>query len=91
MAAPKQRNTTEEKQAIKQGRVPDAWQDKPAKLAQKGRDARWTVKYTKAKPRANGMPQVNLAIPAFGYKNHVSIHRCHGLIPQVDGDGRRCL
>ena len=26
------------------------------------------------------MPQVDLAIPAFGYKNHVSIDRCHGLI-----------
>ena len=56
------------------------WKDKPAKLAQKDRDARWTVKYTKAKPRADGMPQVDLAIPAFGYKNHVSIDRGHGLI-----------
>jgi hypothetical protein len=27
------------------------WADKPAKLAQKDRDAHWTVKYTKAKPR----------------------------------------
>ena len=80
VAAPKQRNTNEEKQAIKEGRVPDAWKDKPAKLAQKDRDARWTVKYSKAKPRADGMPQVDLAIPAFGYKNHVSIDRCHGLI-----------
>ena len=48
VAAPKQRNTNEEKQTIKQGRVPDAWQEKPAKLAQKDRDARWTVKYSKA-------------------------------------------
>ncbi len=52
IAAPKQRNTNEEKTAIREGRVPDAWKDKPAKLAQKDRDARWTVKYTKAKPRA---------------------------------------
>jgi IS5 family transposase len=80
VAAPKQRNTNEEKKVIKEGHVPDAWKDKPAKLAQKDRDARWTVKYSKAKPRANGMPQVDLAIPAFGYKNHVSIDRCHGLI-----------
>jgi transposase, IS5 family len=36
--------------------------------------------YSKAKPRANGMPQVDLPIPAFGCKNHVSIDRCHGLI-----------
>ena len=80
VAAPKQRNTNEEKKVIKEGRVPDAWRDKPAKLAQKDRDARWTVKYSKAKPRADGMPRVDLAIPAFGYKNHVSIDRCHGLI-----------
>lgn len=81
VAAPKQRNTIAEKQAIKEGRVPDDWQDKPAKLAQKDRDARWTVKYTKAKPREDGsLPAVDLAIPAFGYKNHVSIDRAHGLI-----------
>ena len=49
VAAPKQRNTNSEKQAIKDGRIPEGWKDKPAKLAQKDRDARWTVKYTKAK------------------------------------------
>jgi IS5 family transposase len=54
VAAPKQRNTLAEKEAIKDGRVPDGWQDKPAKLAQKDRDARWMVKYTKAKPREDG-------------------------------------
>ena len=81
VAAPKQRNTIEEKKAIREGRVPDDWKDKPAKLAQKDRDARWTVKYTKAKPREDGsMPAVDLAIPAFGYKNHVSIDRGFGLI-----------
>ena len=36
IAAPKQRNTDDEKKAIKQGRVPDGWQDKPAKLRHKG-------------------------------------------------------
>jgi transposase, IS5 family len=81
VAAPKQRNTIAEKQAIKEGRIPDEWKDKPAKLAQKDRDARWTVKYTKAKVREDGsVPPVDLAIPAFGYKNHVSIDRAHGLI-----------
>lgn len=83
VAAPKQRNTIEEKAAIKEGRVPENWKDKPAKLAQKDRDARWTVKYTKAKPREDGsLPSVDLAIPAFGYKNHVSIDRSFGLIRQ---------
>jgi len=81
VAAPKQRNTIAEKQAIKDGLIPDDWQDKPAKLAQKDRDARWTVKYTKAKPRKDGsLPPVDIAIPAFGYKNHVSIDRAYGLI-----------
>lgn len=81
VAAPKQRNTIEEKKAIREGRVPEDWKTKPAKLAQKDRDARWTVKYTKAKPREDGsLPVVDLAIPAFGYKNHVSIDRGFGLI-----------
>jgi len=81
VAAPKQRNTIEEKKAIKEGRVPQDWKDKPAKLAQKDRDARWTVKYTKAKPREDGsVPPVDLAIPSFGYKNHVTIDRAFGLI-----------
>jgi IS5 family transposase len=81
VAAPKQRNTIEEKQAIREGRIPDDWKDKPARLAQKDRDARWTVKYTKAKPREDGsLPPVDLAIPAFGYKNHIAVDRAHGLI-----------
>src|ERR687894_263800 len=80
IAAPKQRNTEGEKAAIKAGRIPEAWADKPAKLAQKDRDARWTVKWSKAKPAADGSSRVDLAVPAFGYKNHVGIDRRHGLI-----------
>jgi IS5 family transposase len=80
VAAPKQRNSDGEKREIKAGRIPEAWQDKPAKLAQKDRDARWTVKWSKAKPADDGSPRVDLAIPAFGYKNHISIDRRHGLI-----------
>jgi hypothetical protein len=46
---------------------------------QKDRDARWTVIYTKAKPREDGsLLAVDLAIPA--YENHVSIDRGFGLI-----------
>jgi hypothetical protein len=48
VAAPKQRNTDGEKRDIKAGRIPPQWPAKPAKLRQKDRDARWTVKYTKA-------------------------------------------
>ena len=80
VAAPRQRNTAAEKAAIKAGRIPDGWAEKPAKLRQKDRDARWTVKFSKAKPREDGAPQVDLAVPAFGYKSHVSIDRRHGLI-----------
>src|SRR5438270_86501 len=80
VAAPRQRNTTAEKEAIKAGRIPEGWAEKPAKLRQKDRDARWTVKFSKAKPRKDGVPQVDLAVPAFGYKNHISIDRRHGLI-----------
>jgi transposase, IS5 family len=80
VAAPKQRNTDGEKRDIKEGRVPETWKDKPAKLAQKDRDARWTVKWSKAKPSDDGSPRVDLAIPAFGYKNHIGIDRRHGLI-----------
>ena len=79
--APRQRNTQAEKADIKAGRVPEAWKDKPAKLRHKDRDARWTVKFTKAKPRQDGtMPAVDLAIPAFGYRNHIAIDRRFGLI-----------
>jgi transposase, IS5 family len=80
VAAPRQRNTAAEKEAIKAGRVPDGWAEKPAKLRQKDRDARWTVKFSKAKPRQDGVPQIDLAVPAFGYKSHISIDRRHGLI-----------
>jgi transposase, IS5 family len=49
VAAPKQRNTEAEKKAIKEGCIPEAWKAKTAKLRRKDRDARWTVKFTKAK------------------------------------------
>lgn len=81
VAAPRQRNTKAEKAEIKAGRIPEAWQDKPAKLRHKDRDACWTVKFTKAKPQEDGtVPAVDLAIPAFGYKNHISIDRRFRLI-----------
>lgn len=77
--ASKQRNTLEEKVAIKEGRRPADWS--PAKVRQKDRDARWSIKYTKAKvpegvdPRAP--KQADLAIPMFGYKNHIGIDKAH--------------
>jgi len=81
VAAPKQRNTDAEKADIKAGKVPDEWKNKPAKLRQKDRDARWTVKFSKARVAEDGKPQQrDIAIPAFGYKDHASIDRRHGFI-----------
>ncbi len=81
VAAPKQRNSDGEKADIKAGKVPEGWKGKPAKLRQKDRDARWTVKYSKAKLKPDGSKHaIDIAIPAFGYKNHIAIDRRHGLI-----------
>jgi transposase, IS5 family len=60
--------------------VPEDWQEKPAKLRQKDRDARWTVKTAKARRREGETPMVDLAIPEFGYQNHISADRRHRLI-----------
>ena len=80
VAAPKQRNRQDEKDAIKAGRGSEDWRDEPAKLRQKDRDARWTVKFAKAREREDGARPIDIAITVFGYKNHVSIDRRHGLI-----------
>ena len=82
IAAPRQRNTDAEKAALKEGRIPEAWATKPEKLAQKDRDARWTLKRAKARPaKADGAKaEVEIAIPVFGYKTHVSIDRKHGFV-----------
>jgi len=80
VAAPRQRNTEGEKADLKVGRIPQEWQARPAKLRQKDRDARWTVKWSKAKPAEDGSPRVDIAVPAFGYQSHIAIDRRHGLI-----------
>lgn len=81
IAAPKQRNSEDEKNDLKEGRIPEDWKAKPAKLRQKDRDARWTVKFSKAKERPDGSkPPVDIAIPTFGYQNHISIDRRFGFI-----------
>ena len=81
VAAPRQRNTEAEKARIKAGqKAGDIWPEKPSKAAQKDVDARWTVKFSKAKPKEDGTAQVDIAIPVFGYKSHISIDRRHGII-----------
>src|SRR5215210_2151768 len=66
VAAPRQRNTAAEKAEIKAGRIPAEWKSKPAKLRHKDQDGH--------------VPATDLAIPVFGYQNHVSIDRGFGLI-----------
>jgi Transposase domain (DUF772) len=90
VAAPKQRNTDGEKRDIKEGRIPPEWANNPAKLRQKDRDARWTVKYTKAKPSEAGLPRIDLAIPAFGYKNQEPYRHRPAAPPDPPLDGHRC-
>ena len=54
---PKQRNTRQQNQTIKQGEVPPEWEANPHKMAQKDVDARWTKKH---------------GISHYGYKNHIN-------------------
>lgn len=81
VAAPRQRNSAAEKAQIKAGKTAaEVWPDKPARARQKDTDARWTVKFTKAKAAEDGSKPVDIAIPTFGYKSHISIDRRHGII-----------
>ncbi|WP_299823376.1 transposase, partial [uncultured Jannaschia sp.] len=48
--------------------------------ARKDTDSRWTVKYSKTKARTDGSKPVDIAIPIYGYRSHVSIDRMHGVI-----------
>lgn len=84
VSAPKQRNTQEEKDAIKAGKsAAEIWPDQPNKAAQKDTDARWTLKTGRKKKPADGgvrrsLPEI--AIPVFGYKSHIAIDRAFGFI-----------
>ncbi|GIX11521.1 MAG: hypothetical protein KatS3mg116_3231 [Elioraea sp.] len=81
VSAPRQRNTDEEKAHIKAGeKAGQIWPDKPTTARQKDTDARWTVKFSKARPGPDGKPQIDIAVPHFGYKSHISIDRRHGVI-----------
>jgi hypothetical protein len=43
-------------------------------------DARWTVKFAKARPLPGGKPDIDIAIPSFGYKSSIAICRTFGCI-----------
>ncbi len=80
--APKQRNTEDEKAAIKEGKsAKEIWPDEPNKAAQKDVSARWTLKIGgKPRHRPDGTPLPMIAVPVFGYKSHISIDRRFGFI-----------
>jgi len=95
--APKQRNTEDEKAAIKAGKSADEiWSDEPNKAAQKDTNARWTLKIGgKVRYRPDGTPLPMIAVPVFGYKSHISIDRRFGFIREAmvtsaaEADGRQ--
>lgn len=78
--APRQRNSDGEKAELKAGRVPEAWSANPAKLRQKDRDGRWTLKRGKKKTRPDGSQPMEIAVPVYGYKSHIGADRRHRLI-----------
>jgi transposase, IS5 family len=96
VSAPKQRNTDDEKKAIEDGRIPENWKAKPAKLRQKvepwvaigsrpmANDARWTLVFGKARLREDGTRHADIAIPVFGHKSLAGIDRRHGFIRKWD-------
>ena len=70
--APRQRNTDAEKEELKAGRIPEDWTARPAKLRQKDRDGRWTLKRGRRKRRPDGTLAMEIAVPVYGYKSHTA-------------------
>jgi IS5 family transposase len=78
--APRQRNTDAEKEDLKAGRIPEDWTARPAKLRQKDRDGRWTLKRGRRKQKPDGTLMMEIATPVYGYKSHVGADRRYRLI-----------
>ena len=85
ISAPRQRMTQEQKEKVKEGEIPEKWKAKPSKLAQKDREARWVIKYSKAKNKENSK-LIDLATPYFGYKNHISTDKRYSFIRKFHVD-----
>lgn len=62
---PRQRNSRDENAKIKEGKIPNSWQEQPDKLRHKDVDARWVKKNNES---------------YYGYKNHVNADVIHKLI-----------
>lgn len=85
VAAPKQRNTDEEKNEIRAGKSAfEIWPDQPAKASQKDTNARWTIQFSKARVREEAPTPPDIAIPSFGYKAHTTIDRAFRFIRRWD-------
>lgn len=78
--APRQRNSDGEKEDLKAGRIPEDWATKPAKMRQKDRDGRWTLKRGRRKRRPDGTLMTEIATPAYGYKSHIGADRRYRFI-----------
>ena len=76
------RLTREEKATLRDGGTPEGWSK--ARARQIDRDGRWTIKRgRKARPPEGGVQRqaaAEIAVPMFGYKNHLGIDRGHGFI-----------
>ena len=72
----------EEKATLRDGGTPQGWSK--ARTRQIDRDGRWTIKRgRKATPPEGGAQRqavAEIAVPVFGYKNHLGIDRGHGFI-----------
>lgn len=65
---PVQRNKGDENKAIREDKIPEEWQDKPAKIAQKDTDARWGSKH---------------GAYTYGYKAHTLVDKKNKLVRNV--------
>ena len=75
------RLTQAEKDTLKGGGTPAGWT--LARHTQIDRDGRWTIKRGRkreATPGDGHKRQLEIAVPVFGYKNHVGIDREHGFV-----------
>lgn len=76
------RLTKEEKATLREGGTPEGWSK--ARARQIDRDGRWTIKRgRRAGPSDGGVQRqaaAEIAVPMFGYKNHLGIDRGHGFI-----------
>jgi IS5 family transposase len=75
------RLTQAENNTLRGGGTPAEW--KPARRAQIDRDGRWTIKRGRKREPAPGdsqQRQVDIAVPVFGYKNHVGLDREFGFL-----------